>query len=406
MIKYLILCVFFLLTKEQKEDFSNNEKEIPEIVLNSFSSLYPGIEKANWKKLKNRTFKVLFEHEGKKIELLFNNTGKVLKTVVSINKNELPGKILEKLSNDPLLLTAIKYIHENNVEYYRIIGKNDQLKKIMLFDGSGTLLSEKIIDKAEGKKNATIFPSTAKSVEKIWELPFILTEISGISFINNNQLACVQDELGMIFIYDLDQERVINKIYFRGEGDYEGIAIQDKTAWILESSGQLCEVENFLSENPILKVHALGFSQEQNLEGLCYDKNKDRLLIAPKFFDSSSTKFKGIYEFDLKKRKLNNKPVFQIDMEDEMLKNNIKKDQQDFMPSAIAVDPASGQIIIADAVNGLLLIANNYGKLKTLIPLDKKLFAKTEGIAFSSEGNLFTSNEGKKMKPNIIKMKF
>ena len=76
------------------------------------------------------------------------------------------------------------------------------------------------------------------------------------------------------------------------------------------------------------------------------------------------------------------------------------------MPSAIAVNPVSGKIIIADAVNGQLLIANNHGKLKSLVSLDKKLFVKTEGIAFSTEGTLFISNEGKKMKPNIIKMKF
>ena len=50
------------------------------------------------------------------------------------------------------------------------------------------------------------------SIIKKWELPEILNEVSGISWLSENTIACVEDEDGIIFIYDLKKQKIIQQI--------------------------------------------------------------------------------------------------------------------------------------------------------------------------------------------------
>src|SRR5690606_34111236 len=64
-------------------------------------------------------------------------------------------------------------------------------------------------------------------------LPEILNEISGLVFLDSNLFACVQDEQGVVFIYDLNQKQIIKKIPFYTNGDYEGITKVNQTLFVL-----------------------------------------------------------------------------------------------------------------------------------------------------------------------------
>ena len=55
--------------------------------------------------------------------------------------------------------------------------------------------------------------SNVEILEK-WELPAGLEEVSGIAWLGNNQIAAIQDEDGIIFIYDLASSSLKNKIKF------------------------------------------------------------------------------------------------------------------------------------------------------------------------------------------------
>ena len=57
-----------------------------------------------------------------------------------------------------------------------------------------------------------------------WDLPEVLEEVSGIHYLSGNKMACVQDEDGIIFIYNLDTDLVEKTINFSKSGDYEGVA--------------------------------------------------------------------------------------------------------------------------------------------------------------------------------------
>ena len=55
----------------------------------------------------------------------------------------------------------------------------------------------------------------------------------------------VEDERGIIYIIEFKSGEIKDKIKFGDKGDYEGIALRGKTAWVLKSNGKLYQVKDF-----------------------------------------------------------------------------------------------------------------------------------------------------------------
>ena len=62
---------------------------------------------------------------------------------------------------------------------------------------------------------------------KINELPPELSEISGITFLSDTVLVAIQDEEGILYYYNIPQNRIIKKQTFAGSGDYEDLIRKD-----------------------------------------------------------------------------------------------------------------------------------------------------------------------------------
>src|SRR5690606_25987587 len=70
-------------------------------------------------------------------------------------------------------------------------------------------------------QNPSLNPRLEKenyTIIRKWEMPKELDEISGIAWVGENQIACVQDEDGIIFIYDLTTNAVEKTINFAKAG--------------------------------------------------------------------------------------------------------------------------------------------------------------------------------------------
>ena len=237
--------------------------------------------------------------------------------------------------------------------------------------------------------------SSAVKVEQTWKLPSLLKEVSGIAFLEPNKIACVQDERGSIFIYDLKTSKLEQEIKFAGKGDYEGIAVNGDVAYVLESNGTIFRVRNFLT-NAKTEEFETFLTSGNDTEGLFYDSSRQRLLIAVKSRDPHSEDHKGIYALKLPSMKVEKTPVYNLTFEEEIFNEIRKEDRGDtFFPSEVAIDPASGEILVLEAREPRLLILDPDGKPKTLHRLSRKLFPQPEGLTFDSSGNLYISNEGK-----------
>ena len=79
------------------------------------------------------------------------------------------------------------------------------------------------------------------------KLPVALKEISGITFLSKNKIACVQDEKGIVFIYDIHKDKLKQSIDFAGDKDYEAIANVNDTIYVLRSNGDIYEIDNLES---------------------------------------------------------------------------------------------------------------------------------------------------------------
>lgn len=258
-----------------------------------------------------------------------------------------------------------------------------------------------------------------------WSLPDTLREISGITLIDESRIACVQDENGIVFEYDMNESDVVAQLPFHIDGDYEGIARVGSTVYVLRSDGMLFEVRQFNGKKPLIDSIATNIPVDNN-EGLCYDAGNHRLLIACKnklknTVVKSNTRF--IYAYDLKKKQCPEEPVMTIALDDIKafakaqnvpFPTRVKKNMQNaaeepvvrFRPSDIAIHPVNKQLFLLSAVDHALFIFSPEGELLHIELLNRELFNKAEGITFLDNGDLLISNEGQEKHPSLLRFNY
>lgn len=244
-------------------------------------------------------------------------------------------------------------------------------------------------------------------IVKKWELPKVLEEVSAIDWIAEEELAAVQDEEGFLFIYSLKTSEIKDRIEFAGGGDYEGLRINGKDAYILRSDGHLYELLNFRSENPEVIEHATELTKIEgmDMEGLTYDPKGQRLLLVTKDREKGEL-YKDIYEFSLAENRLSaNAPVTRLELQDPVFEKLQGDKDERFTPSEMAIHPESGEYYFLEGKHPKLLITSNKAKPKALYLLKEEDFPQPEGLTFSPDGKLYISNEaGKKGAATILEV--
>lgn len=244
------------------------------------------------------------------------------------------------------------------------------------------------------------------TIEETWEMPTKLEEISGITWIGDNRMACVQDEEGIIFIYNLATSKIDKQIKFGNDGDYEALAVVDSTAYVVNSEGIIFEVSNYLGTDTKVQQHETFFTGKSNIEAVVFDPKNNRLLITTKGDDPKSETEKGIYAFNLETKQMETEAVFTISQADPIFQEgkSDKKKVKNLRTSEIGIHPKNRNIFLLQANPSRLLELDAKGKPLKVYNLDLKKFSQPEGLTFSPEGALYISNEGKSGSANILKI--
>ena len=259
---------------------------------------------------------------------------------------------------------------------------------------------------------------------KLHELPSDLKEISGISFLTDNVVLAIQDEEGILYQYDLAEQKIIKEFEFGKSGDYEDLVRVDKDVYIVSSNGSIIQIKGFQSAKPLVKSFNTALTKDNDIEGLGYEPKKNRLLLAAKargLDEDENTK--EIYAFNLSTMTLDTTPAYTIklnEIEDYFKGDALVESSKKFLKalgnqninkvfrsSAITVDPKTNNIFVLSSINNLIAVLTPDGQMSQIVQFEGKEHKQPEGLAFSENGKLYVSNEaGKKGKSNIIELEY
>lgn len=222
-----------------------------------------------------------------------------------------------------------------------------------------------------------------------YTLPDALDEVSGLDYLHDNKILCLEDENGKIYLYDLEWREVSRTFRFAGDRDFEGVEEHEGTVMALESDGDLYVFPLEASQRNQVERIETALHSGNDTEGLGFDPASGRWLIACKEKDNlqgqkAEKDIRAIYAFDLSTQSLSREPVLRI-REGEVGK---------FKPSGIAVHPKTGAFYVIASSGNSLLVLNERGEVEEQHELPKKLLEQPEGICFAPNGTLFISSEG------------
>jgi uncharacterized protein YjiK len=235
------------------------------------------------------------------------------------------------------------------------------------------------------------------TVAKKWTLPADLLEISGISWVDDKRIACVQDEDGSLFIYNLSTSQIEKSVPFAGPGDYESVTRAGDHFYVLRSDGHLFEVDP-RAETPLVRETDLDWSGKHDIEAMSYDAAGKRLLLADK--REKKGDIRHIYAYDLASDKMLEAPVLELDLtsivNDEKAegKKGDGKRSHEFLPSDLAIDAKTGDYYLTDGKTDAILVVDKAGSIKKFVKLNSEDFPQLEGLTISPSGQVYVSSEG------------
>lgn len=229
------------------------------------------------------------------------------------------------------------------------------------------------------------------------------------------EIACLQDEDGTLYLYNREQQQLSATIQWGGAGDYEGLAGNSDTLYVLQSDGQIFRLADFADGTPEVSKWNTGLGPACDAEGLLLLPLEQQLLIACK---SGAEGMRAVWQFDLRSEQLRSKPYYQVAqkaIEEKLIHNDIdhfalglrklidaKGESGIFAPSGIALHPKTNEFFIVSAESRLLTVLSSVGEVLYLKELPKSLFPQPESVTFTAEGDLLIGNEGKDGKATIL----
>ena len=251
-------------------------------------------------------------------------------------------------------------------------------------------------------------------------LPFELREISGITDFSEDQIACVQNQNGTLYVYSMTGDSISAQYDFGYGGEFEGLTHVDSSYFIMRNDAVLLEVAPS-KDSVSINFKKLALPSWDN-EVLCVDARDHRLLVAPKNTTSRGAELKstrGIYTIDLETMEMAEDPLFTINLSElesfgqntgilfaKKKRSKEEESSSHFMPSCIAVHPKTDEVYIISSIDHSMAVFEKSGKLINFVRFNAKLFTRPERIIFMPNGDLVITNEGQQGKTSLLRFKW
>jgi len=225
-----------------------------------------------------------------------------------------------------------------------------------------------------------------------FDLPGRLEEVSGLGLTPEGRLFAHDDERAIVYEVDTSEEDV-GKRFQLGDppvaGDFEGITIVGERFFLVTSHGVLYEFREMPDgrEAPY-RVTDTALGAECEIEGLDYDPASDALLFACKV----AAPDRGTLVVHRIGLAPDAPALTPLTVDRGQLRGHGVS--RAFAPSAVAVDPATGNIVLLSGATPALLEVDRSGRVVSGTMLSPDRHRQPEGLAFGADGTLYIADEG------------
>lgn len=275
------------------------------------------------------------------------------------------------------------------------------LSKFLIF---GLLVLSECFSSIESKVDSRFPENYSFDKMKQINLPKDLAEISGLEWVDQDQLWVIEDESSVIYSIDPASGEIIEEKKFEKDKDIEDLAVINGVAWVLESNGKLYEVTNPLKENQETTEHPFPNKKKRDFEALVHwgDSNKIWVFCKDCSWDDG-TKKSSFYPFHLEKKEYSEDDALEIKRKEFRNLPDLDDDRKyQIQPSGAAKHPLKDEIYVISSAGEWLAIFDLEFNLLDAFELDKRIFKQPEGITFDPQGNLYISNEARGGVANIL----
>ncbi|MGZ5286808.1 MAG: SdiA-regulated domain-containing protein [Flavisolibacter sp.] len=235
------------------------------------------------------------------------------------------------------------------------------------------------------------------------ELGKVLNEISGISYnANDSSLLAISDSKRKVFEISLTRKRLrdYTKDIFPGNQDLEDIVNLEHTLYVMSSKGLLYEVPLNDEDTLNLVEHSFWSADKNDFESLYLDEEANGLIMLCKSCEADKGKQqRSAYRFDLQTKQFDTTAYYIISTTE--VKSLMKDEDAKFDPSAARIHPINKKLYILSSAGNLLVITDTRGKPLEAFNLNPDDHPQAEGLAFSPNGDMYITNEGKYGTPTL-----
>ncbi len=290
----------------------------------------------------------------------------------------------------------------------------------LLFSGtittscSGVSSRQNVVDSLFLYLNDADIYYNLKEPNKKYYLPYALSEVSGLTFMEPATLLMVEDEGGEVYEYNLDSSKIVNSIRFTRSGDFEGIEIIGDTVHVLESNGKIYKFAYTKNDVAKAKVIKTPLDERNNTEGLGYDPHLEKLLIATKEdgdYKNHKVKGRAVYSVNPHTGIMDSTELFSISTStltrffETVKKQPYEKERFKFEPSSVAYNPIDKNYYVLASVGKLLLVINKEGQIISSYPILPRVLNQPEGLCFAPNGDMYICSEGEGDKGFVLRFK-
>ncbi len=226
-----------------------------------------------------------------------------------------------------------------------------------------------------------------------------LHEISGIEIVNNNIYA-VGDDKGVLYELDIKTGKTLRTWNFGSPRDYEGLAFFDNRFYVLNSNGNIFQLEIGEGNDAVVAEYKFPFGKGNEFEVFYFDKSINKFMLICKECKDDNKQIASAYTFD-PSTQVYEKAGFGLDAKAIADLRGAKKER--IKASGGAIHPLTGELYIVSSINKMLLVTDKQGRAVAVHDLKRSNFEQPEGVGFTPSGDLYISNEkGSKKTATIV----